>query len=487
MNLARRTVTSTFWNMVANATKAVVLFVRSILLARLLPVEVFGIYGFAAAIVSLSTIVVNFGMGSAFLHHAPETKDEERAADVHFTLKLILTLVWVVVLVAGAFAFTSGPNRLALVFMTLTTGGIQLAETPRLLLVRRIVHRRLALIELANALLTTLLAVGLAWQGLTLWALLATDLVTLTVTFFFLYIHKPVWRPRLAWSPPVVRYFLRFGSRNFLASVLWTALDRVDDLWTGAYLGETSLGFYSRAYRFATYPRTVLAAPISSVAIGTYAELKDNRLRLSRAFFRINAFLVRSGFFIAGLMALVAPEFIRLALGAKWSPMLDAFRLMLVFTLLDPLRKVLSHLFTAVGKPEQVVPSLLIRMIVLVVGLFVLGPWLGIIGVALAVDMMLVVGIVTLLWQAKSYVSFSLRRLFAIPGLALVSGMFLARGAVALPGVLGSDWRTGSVKLVAFSVVYSTILLVTERRQVVEMLSLVGHLRSSKHQTSSAN
>ena len=36
----------------------------------------------------------------------------------------------------------------------------------------------------------------------------------------------------------------------------------------------------------------------------------------------------------AVLLALVAPEFIRLALGAKWLPMLTAFRLMLVFTLL---------------------------------------------------------------------------------------------------------------------------------------------------------
>jgi O-antigen/teichoic acid export membrane protein len=471
MSLARRTVTSTSWNLVSNLARLAVLFVRSILLARLLPVEVFGVYGFAAAIVSLSTVVANFGMGSAFLHRTLETEDEEQAAAVHFTFKLIFTLTWVALLVAGTLILTSGPTRVALLVITVTTGGVQLAETPRLILVRRVVHRRLALIELVDALLTTSLALALAWRGATLWALLATDLVTSAVTIVALYVYKPAWRPRLAWSPPIARYYLRFGSRNFLASVLWTALDRIDDLWTGVYLGDTPLGFYSRAYRFATYPRTILAAPIDSVAMGTYAELKGDRPRLSRAFFQISALLVRSGFFLAGLMALVAPEFIRLALGDKWYPMLDAFRLMLVFTLLDPLRKILSHLFTAVGKPEQVIYSLLIRLLVLIIGLYVLGPWLGITGVALAVDMMLAVGIVILLWQAKAHVDFSLKRLFVVPSLALISGMFLARGAITLPGVLGSDWRTGFVKLGVFSVVYGVTLLVVERRQAADVYS----------------
>jgi O-antigen/teichoic acid export membrane protein len=481
MSLAQRTVTSITWNIVATLTKAVVLFVRSVLLARWLPVEVFGVYGFAAAIVGLSVSVVNFGMGRAFMHRAPETENEEQAAAVHFTLKLIFTLVWGTLLIAGAFVFTDGLTRIALLLLTVTSGSVQLAETPKLVLARRVVHRRLALIEFANILLATVLALMLAWRGATLWALLAIDLVTPIVTLVTLYIWKPVWRPRVAWSLPTVRYFLRFGSLDFLASVLWMALDRIDDLWTGIYLGETSLGFYSRAYSFAIYPRVFLATPVNTVAGGALCELKGDRLRLSRAFFQFNALLVRSGFYLAGLMNLVAPEFIRLFLGARWLPMLSAFRLMLVFSLFDPLRKILSHLFGAVGRPAQVIPSLLIRLLVLVVGLFVLGPWLGIAGVALAMDVTLVVGTAILLWQARTHVDCSLVRLFAPPGLALSS----AWGMATLNIAPSSDWCTGFAKTVVFSVVYGAVLLAIERRQVVRMLQLVGQLlrRNVHHET----
>lgn len=453
-----------------------VLFLRSVLLARWLPVEVFGVYALAGSVVGLTSAIPQFGMGPAFLHRAPETENEQHAANIHFTLKTLLTLAWAAILVAVAFSLTSGETRIALLTLTATSTGIELAQTPRLILARRVVHRRLALIRLATVLLATLLALSLAWQGIALWALLATDLVALVVTVLALYVWRPVWRPRLAWSRPTVRYFLRFGSRTFLATALLQALDKVDDLWTGIFLGETALGYYSRAYTFATYPRRIVAMPVNMVVGGTYAELKGDRLRLSQAFFRANAFLVRSGFFLAGLLALVAPEFIRLALGAKWLPMLDAFRLMLVYTMLDPIKITVASAITVSGAPEKVMRTRAVQLVVLLAGLMVLGPRLGISGVALAVDGMLVVGMGILFWQVRAYVDFSLRRLFGVPGLALGLGILAARALVAIDAVQGSDWRTGAVKVIAFSLLYAGTILLLERDQIPMLIGVVHQL-----------
>lgn len=478
MSLVRRSITSTMWNVVANFAQLIVLFIRSVLLARLLPVEVFGIYAFATSVVILSSEFANFGMGGAFLHRSPETQNEEQAAAIHFTLKLIFTLSWSVLLTGGALVFASGQTQSAILTLTATTAGLGMAQTAQLLLIRRVEHRRLAILQTLNALGTTAVALSLAWQGVTLWALLATDLVTLVLTVTFLYVWRPVWRPRLAWSSPAVRYYLRFGSRNFLAGVLYRALDHVDDLWTGIFLGTTALSYYSRAYTFATYPRRILAAPVDAVATGTYAELKGDRHRLSQAFFRTNAILVRSGFFLAGLLALIAPEFIRLLLGAKWMPMLEAFRLMLIFTLLDPIKLTVGNLFIAVGRPEQVLQARTIQLAVLVLGLFALGWSLGIVGVALAMDIMLIVGIATLFRRARGYVDFSLRALFGIPTLALLLALIPAHIASTVPLVSGSEWYTLLIKTAIFASIYGTIIVTMEGSQLKESLSsLVAHFR----------
>ena len=466
--IAQRSITSVSWNIVANLFRVAILFVRSVLLARLLPVEVFGVYALAGSIVTLTVIVPSFGMGGAFLHRASETEDEEQTAAVHFTLKLLFTLAWAAVMVVVSL-FADSQVRTALLALTVATTGAQLTQTPRLILMRRVVHRRLALLDILNALFTTVVALALAWQGVTLWALLATDFVTMILSVLLLLVWRPVWRPHLAWAKPVVRYFVRFGSRNFVAVLLNQALDRFDDIWTGLVLGETALGFYSRAYTFATYPRAVLAAPLNAVTGGTYAELKDDRRRLSKAFFRANAALVRTGFLLAGLLALIAPEFIVLLLGAKWLPMLDAFRLMLVFTLLDPIKMTVADLFIAVGQPEQVARARAVQLAVLVAGLFILGLPLGITGVALAVDLMLVVGIVILLWQARQYVDFSTARLFVPPTLGLIAGLLLTQLALLLAGLSSPNGYTAGVKMIVFALAYCALLGLWERRELVSI------------------
>jgi O-antigen/teichoic acid export membrane protein len=222
-----------------------------------------------------------------------------------------------------------------------------------------------------------------------------------------------------------------------------------------------------------------LATPIYTVAGGTYAELKGNRLRLSQAFFHVNALLLRSGALVGGLLILVAPEFIRIFLGEKWLPMLDAFRLMLVFALLDPLRMTISRLFVAVGRPELIVQSRLLQLGILLLGLLIWGQTLGIAGVALVVDVTLIVGLTLLLWMARSYVDYSARRLFLVPFLALATGLLLS--AISQPFVELllhpadplADWINGFSKSFSFVLGYVSILLAFEWRELLAMFQQI--------------
>jgi O-antigen/teichoic acid export membrane protein len=476
MSIAKRTVHSTAYNVTSSLVQTVIQFGRSILLARLLGPEVFGVYAYANSWVVATRPLSQFGLGGALLHRARESEGEF-ALRVHFTLSLGFSIVWAVGLTGlGPWLIPGSLPRETLWVLWVLIGAEfvdQLTFTARMVLVRRVVFRRIALMNISTTVIATSVAILFAWKGFGVWSLVATDLVGAVILVIGYYTYRPVWRPRFGWSKDIVRYFVSFGRRTFLAGVLLRLLDRMDDLWTGIFLGEAALGYYSRAYRFATYPRTILAEPLSAVVAGTYAELKGKRLRLSQAFFRVNAFLVRTGFLLAGLLVLLAPEFIRLALGARWLPMLDAFRLMLVFTLLDPIQTTVSYLFVAVGEPEKIVRVRLVQLVVLVAGMVSLGLSMGITGVALAVDVMLVVGMVIMLWQARTYVDFSLRRMFAAPALALALSLGLSWGAAQIPGIAGSDWRTGLTKAIVFSAVYAFVLAALEWRDLGDMVTLL--------------
>ncbi len=388
-----------------------------------------------------------------------------------------MTVIWVGLTLLGLslLGWLRDPNmRTAYLLILSTEAAGQLINPLRSVLIRKVEHQRLAVIDTIDITLTAIITSIMALLGSTLWALLTANVIEMAVNFFMLFIWRPVWKPRLSWSRSTVRYFLGFGGTNLLAGGLQRGLDRLDDIWTGVYLGAQALGFYSRAYKFAKYPSVFLAAPVNTVADGTYAELKGDRANLSLAFMRSNALMVRTGFYMSALLSLMAPEFILIIMGARWLPILSAFRLMLIFTLFDPMKQTIASLFNAVGQPMTVVKVRSFQLVVMIAGMYLMGNGMGIAGVALAVDVMLVLGIGIVLHLARKYVDFSLKDLFLTPLLAVAVGMGLTLGVEALLPKIVSPVLSAAVDFALFSVSYGVILLLFDRQNMKDMAFLLN-------------
>jgi len=466
--LVKRTLRSIGWRMSANLVAMVILLIRAIVLARLLEIETFGTYAFAFAIVKLSSVLASFGFGGALLHRDRETADESRAASHHFTLTMVFSVCWATILVVASTQVPDPQLRIVLLVLTATTFGLQLAQTPRMVLVRRVHHRRLALVDLCSAVFSSIAAILLALRGAELWALLATDVAVTVVTLVLLFFWRPVWKLSLAWSRDTVWYFLRFGSRSVLADFLAASIDRIDNLWTGLVLGRQSLGFYSRATTFAGYPRRVVANAVNIVVSGTFAELKGDRTRLSDAFRRVNGLLLWVGLFIIGLLAVTAQELVVVVIGERWLPMLLPFRLLLLFALLDPIERSLASLFTAVGEPERPVYGRGLRLAVLLIGLQWLGSRYGIAGVAGAASIAIVVDVVLLLAWSRRHVDFSILSVAGPPAITCLLGV---GAALASTPLVSSDLSCGLLKAAAFSFVFILLAGFVWRHQLRQSLN----------------
>ena len=462
MSLSQRSVRSVKWNSLASLIGLPLGFIQTVLLARLLPVEYFGVVAAVNSIIGLSGTVFEFGLSNAYVHRSPETQDEEHATAVFFTLRLVFDSAWAVFLLVFGWSTLTGTRQWVLIFLVVTGYLYRLTSAPQALLLRRVQHRRLAVFSIVVNLSVAVTSIAIAWFTHSIWALLVSSIITLVLGMTGFYLWKPVWKPKLAWDGKTVRYFLSFGSQNVANNILDGALDYSDNLWTGYYLGDLWLGYYSRAFRFAIYPRMLLATPINTVAVGTFAELKFDRLRLSKAFFRISVFLTRLGFLIAGLLSVIAPQFIVLFLGEKWLPMLTAFRLMLLYSLLDPIRVITSSVLIAVGKPQKVSQVRMLQLLTLGIGLFTLGFSYQIAGVAMSMDLMVLVGVLLSLWIVREYVDFSVLRLFAPPVLALLAGFGLNTLVMTLLKTSSSQWVMLLVKSLAFCTGYLVLLFALE-------------------------
>lgn len=480
MSLGRRFVHAGLWVAGAHAIATVLLVVRSVLLARLLPVDVFGIYAFAAALTTLTAVIARFGMDDALVHRAPETRDAQAAASVHFTLAMLFAVVWGALMLTLALIFQEHPMQAALVVLTGVHVGLLLAATPTALLRRRLDHRLLATIGLAATFVSTVVGLTLAWRGYGIWALLLIDAVTSLLSLSALLIWGPVWRPRLRWDAATVRYFMSFGSRNVLARVLEDATERVDKLWTGAVLGSLALGFYSRASAYSRAPVGLMDRPLSSIAMGAYAELAHDRARLSGATMRISEILIHGSTLLATIVGVTAPAMIELLIGTKWLPMIDPFRVLLIAAVPAALSRTCIQLLVAVGAPGDRVRIAALHVVVLGFGLLALGSHYGVTGIALAVLGAAVAAMVLSLRYVSRFADLGLRTLLVPPIAAALTAITAGTLAGHRLSVDAGLWTRMILPGGAAIIGYGVVLMILRGRPFRDHLRfIVRQLRSS--------
>ena len=385
-DIASRTIRGAALNMGSSAVTLVLGFARSVLLARLLSPEYFGVTALAMFFLSLTTQVQRFGLNRAFIHRQDDSPSNLATfASLHVGLT---TIAVVVSLLAAPLLARLYPKQPSLAPVLAALAAFELLRAfngvAQAVLTRALHFRRLAALDTASSVAMTIVAPTVAWLGGGVWALVAEQVTGVLVRTAGLWFYRRPFRLRLAVDRQLLRWYFRFGSSMFASQNLAFLLDQFDDFWTGTFLGPTALGLYSRAYDFARYPRRALSGPILRVFFPAFARLQGDRLRLSKAFYRVCSLVVRAGFLGFGVLALVVPEFISVFLGEKWLPMAITFQLMLAYTLLDPLVSTCGNLLTAVGQPRVAVRIRLTQLAVFVPAVIVLASTNGIDGVAVA-------------------------------------------------------------------------------------------------------
>lgn len=473
-SMGKTAIRGSIYSIAASAVTILLGFARAVLLARLLLPEHFGVATLALFFLNLSTTLTALGLDSAIIHR----QDADDAwFDTYFTLRLLAnliplgTLALLTPLIARA--YPAMPALAPVLWAFIAIEAIRaINASQETLLNRALAFRSLALLDISASIVMTICAPLAAWWGAGIWALVverAAGHAVRTVGVWWLF---RTHQPRLRWDGEKVRWFWRFSRAVWLSANLNFLLDRFDDFWTGTFLGKTPLGYYSKAYEFARYPRRLVANPIVSVFYPIFARLQHDPIRLARAFFRMNSAIVRFGFWFGILFIFNANEFVRLFIGERWLPMVPTFQLMIIYVILDPLVVGANRLLLAVGRPEEVTRVRLVQLGCFVPLVALLGSRFGIEGVALAADIMVLVGTLLLFIATRRIITYSLRVLFFWPAVAV------ALAALTL-WLTAAWWQTfptwGSLagKTALGTLLYGLILWLTERHELIEAWRII--------------
>lgn len=295
--------------------------IASIILARILSPRDFGLYAIAAFAVAGFAFLGDIGLGAALIQQRAEPTQRHFASV--FTIQLGLSLLATTIgMLAGSVIVnwyhldqaTAWLIRALLISLVL----LSLRTTPAVILERRLSYGALSVVEMAEGVTFSAVAVIGALSRLGVWSFAAATLARSVVGVVFLYFLTG-WRPQLVLDMNIVRRLTRFGFTFQVQNALSFAKDAMTPTVVALLLGPIAVGYVNFAYTVATIPLP-LAGVFGRVTFPVYSRAQSDPTLLATMVersIRLSAILVLP---LAALLIASAPEVVRYIYSDKWGP-----------------------------------------------------------------------------------------------------------------------------------------------------------------------
>lgn len=364
--------------------KAIVL-ITTIVLARLLSPEQYGLVAAALVLMAYVETVADAGVAQALVY-LPASGVAARSAllvSVVLGASLALLTFFSAPWIAGLFKLPDvGPLVQVLSIAVLATS---LGAVPEALLRRDLLFRRLAVAPIVRALVMGVLSLVLAFAGYGAFSLAAgtaAGAVAYAATCWWLVRKGAPWQ---IWrvAKDALRANLKFGVPVAGSNLLARLIFDIDYVIIGVILGAQALGYYTLAFRLPEALIINVFFVLSTVLFPLYTQVQHQPERLRDGY--LKGVRVQSLYgMTAGVgLAVLAPILVPLVFGGQWSESVIPLVFLALYAAARSLGAGANDVYKAIGRPGISITFSLIRLAVLVPVLLVAAQW-GIIAVACA-------------------------------------------------------------------------------------------------------
>lgn len=369
------------WSALDIVLRQGVQFVVTVVLARLLAPEDFGIIALLSFFTSLSIAFAQSGLTLGLVQRQDTSRDEE---SVVFWWNLAIALLFSAALVASGPALADFYGHPVLApLMWIAAGQIVLSALGAVqtaLLTRALAFSRLTMVGIASSLLAGAAGIAVAVTGGGIWALAAQILAAAAINTAGLWIASP-WRPSAHWHFRTGRNVFNFGtwvSLGYLLEVLYT---QGSALLIGKLYGVRDLGFYNRAMSTQLLPSTILAQIVSRIALPLFSARAAEPDALRRGLrMAIGLSMMLNLPAMVGL-ALLAPEVILVLFGEKWLPAAPILSILAISGIFFPLHAINLQMVLAQGNTRTFLRNEIAKKTI-GIACMVVGSLFGIVGLA---------------------------------------------------------------------------------------------------------
>lgn len=352
MSIKNKVVSGVIWQGLERVGTYGIGFAVSIILARLLSPEEFGVIAIMMVFITLSNVFIDSGFSTALI----QKKDmEETDCCSAFYINIVMGLVLYGILYLASpyiarFYETEGLTLYLHVFsLILVIRSFSLVQNA--LLRKRMLFHLSFRISWVALIISGIVGISMAYSGCGVWSLIAQQLTNAFVTVIMQW-YWVKWRPQWLFDWQRTKGLFSFGWKMFCSSFLDTLYNDIYSLVIGKIADLKTLSYYDRGKQYPKYGMDIMNSTIGTVLLPAFSELQDDRPKmklLARRGLKSIMFMVTPA--LAFLFAF-AESITVLLLTEKWLPSVIFVRLCCITFFFWPFHTTNLQIITACGRSD---------------------------------------------------------------------------------------------------------------------------------------
>ena len=364
-----RAVRGVLWSYASYYGGKLLIFLSTVILARLLTKEEFGVAGYALVAISSLDALTDLGVGSALIYYR---KDPD-AAHTAFWLGMGVSFALFVATFTGAPLvgdFFNDPRAIPVTrAMAFTFPLAAMGNIHDVLLRRELAFGRKFIPDVTKAFGKGLVTVLLALFGFGSWSLIFGQLAGEVVAVIVLWKVMP-WRPSFKFIRDLARALLGYGWNIVAINMLSILLNNASYLLVGRFMGAAALGLYTLAFRIPEMLILQFCSIISRVIFPFYANMQDDIAGLKRGYIASTRFIMLITLPIGAGIALIAYPLVQAVFGSEWVDAAPVMQAIATFAVVSALAYNAGDVYKARGKPQILTWLTIVEIILLVPSLY---------------------------------------------------------------------------------------------------------------------
>ena len=316
------------WRFLERIAAQAVGFVVSIIIARIVEPEAYGVIAIVQVFIAVLQVFVDSGLGTALIQKK-DPDDLDYSSVFYFNILMSIALYVILFFISPLIArfydndiLTPVLRVLGITILISGVKGIQQSYVSKHLQFKKFFYA-----TLSGTIIAAAVGIAMAYKGFGVWALVAQYLVNLVIDTIVLWFVVD-WRPKLMFSGTRLKALLSFGWKMLVSKLVDTLYTNIRSLIIGKQYSSADLAYYNRGEVF---PLTIISninTSIDSVLLPVMSEAQDSKASikaLTRRSIKVSTYVMAP--ILMGL-ASCGKSIILLLLTDKWMP---AYPFMVIF------------------------------------------------------------------------------------------------------------------------------------------------------------